>query len=86
MENDNAKESAPKVSNAEILAAVKCLRDDFRTLKKDVEEIKLRTGFKDKPVNPIPEKQNYNDDPGPFAARKAAPPEPRPYVETVTRM
>jgi hypothetical protein len=60
MNETGAKESVKEkfITNQQILDAI-------MLIKKDVEEIKQRTGFNDKPVG-IPEKRNYNTDPGPW--------------------
>ncbi len=59
MNSTSAKDSVnPVVTNAQLLDAITSLR-------KDVEAIKVRVGFGDTPVG-MPDKKNYNTDPGPW--------------------
>lgn len=54
-----------RTSNEQILDAITALNDQIGSIKKDIEELKIKTGANDKPVMP-PMKKNYNNDCGPF--------------------
>lgn len=62
---DIAKESVKKISLEEVVEMIKATQDAFESMKKDMEIIKQRIGFKDKTVG-IPARKNFNDDPGPW--------------------
>jgi len=62
---DIAKESVKKITLEEVAEMIKATQDAMESIKKDVEILKNRSGFKDRPMG-IPERKNYNDDPGPW--------------------
>jgi hypothetical protein len=67
---EDAKESAKmestkRVSNEQLLEKMEELITRIEIVQLDVEELKKRNGFRDKPIG-MPSRQNLNTDPGPW--------------------
>jgi len=79
MAEDSAKESGTvagrtfqRVSNEMILEQIQKIVEDVTNIKMDIELIKVKAHFQDKVVG-MPEKKNYNTDPGPWVKPSSAP-------------
>jgi hypothetical protein len=63
---NDAKDGVKKfVSNEQVYTEVMNLYKRLDEIGKDIELIKVRTGFRDTPLG-RPERKNYNTDPGPW--------------------
>jgi len=64
---DSVKENTKsRVSNEQILEAISKLSADVDTMRADIDRIK---NPKDQVVRGMPEKRNFNDDPGPWTKK-----------------
>ena len=58
-----------RVSNEQLLDKIESLTVLIESMHADIEELKVKAGYRDKAVAGKPEKTNFNDDPGPWQKR-----------------